>query len=410
MLEKAERNKVFREGWHGALALRGDRRVGAFLLTTPALSGVPRAAGEGQGQGRHPDRGGIGVLPPLRGGALDRRAIRPRGGHRAAAAQGPASPDREGQGPHGAARQGFSRRGRADRGHEAAQEGPRDLRLDRRGGDGRALRQRPLPHHPRFSRDGRRHRRPQGDRRAAARGPAPVGGSGPSQGRRGREGPREDRPVGLPRPRDAVELRGQDPLRARLGHQAQSPRRAPRAPGACSSPARRLASPPRRSSPSPGPAGTSRTPPSTSGPPAGGFGHVFRHHPQALRSLFWLFFAAYNLLTLFQYLHLRSYGRDCGKNVTRTTQPPHRRDARRTRLLASPGTAAEHAPDPREMGRAAAPATRPAHVVPRTRRRGPRAKTHRPSPAQPTDLLPQKHNTPRGTPSPPPQPPFMRNP
>jgi hypothetical protein len=46
--------------------------------------------------------------------------------------------------------------------------------------------------------------------------------------------------------------------------------------------------------------------------------HVFRHHPQALRSLFWLFFAAYNLLTLFQYLHLRSYGRDCGKRVTHT--------------------------------------------------------------------------------------------
>jgi hypothetical protein len=46
--------------------------------------------------------------------------------------------------------------------------------------------------------------------------------------------------------------------------------------------------------------------------------HVFRHHPQALRSLFWLFLAAYNLLTLFQYLQLRSYGRDCGKDVTHT--------------------------------------------------------------------------------------------
>jgi hypothetical protein len=46
--------------------------------------------------------------------------------------------------------------------------------------------------------------------------------------------------------------------------------------------------------------------------------HVFRHHPDALRSLFWLFLAAYDLLTLFQYLHLRSYGRDCGKDVTRT--------------------------------------------------------------------------------------------
>jgi hypothetical protein len=48
-------------------------------------------------------------------------------------------------------------------------------------------------------------------------------------------------------------------------------------------------------------------------------GHVFRHHPDALRSLFWLFLAAYDLLTLFQYLQVRSYGRDCGKNVTRTT-------------------------------------------------------------------------------------------
>jgi hypothetical protein len=47
-------------------------------------------------------------------------------------------------------------------------------------------------------------------------------------------------------------------------------------------------------------------------------GRVFRHHPDALRSLFWLFLAAYDLLTLFPYLQLRSYGRDCGKNVTRT--------------------------------------------------------------------------------------------
>jgi Transposase DDE domain len=47
-------------------------------------------------------------------------------------------------------------------------------------------------------------------------------------------------------------------------------------------------------------------------------GHVFRHHPVALRSLFWLFLTGYDLLTLFQYLQLRSYGRDCGKHVTRT--------------------------------------------------------------------------------------------
>ena len=35
-------------------------------------------------------------------------------------------------------------------------------------------------------------------------------------------------------------------------------------------------------------------------------------------ALFWLFFAAFNLLTLFLYCQLRSYGRDRGKDVTRT--------------------------------------------------------------------------------------------
>jgi hypothetical protein len=47
-------------------------------------------------------------------------------------------------------------------------------------------------------------------------------------------------------------------------------------------------------------------------------GHVFTHHPNAIRALFWLFFAAYNLLTLFLYCQLRCYGRDRGKDVTRT--------------------------------------------------------------------------------------------
>jgi hypothetical protein len=48
------------------------------------------------------------------------------------------------------------------------------------------------------------------------------------------------------------------------------------------------------------------------------FDHVFSHHANAIRALFWLFFAAYNLLTLFLYCQLRSYGRDRGKNVTHT--------------------------------------------------------------------------------------------
>jgi hypothetical protein len=48
------------------------------------------------------------------------------------------------------------------------------------------------------------------------------------------------------------------------------------------------------------------------------FDHVFVHHGDGIRALYWLFFAAYNLLTLFLYRQLRSYGRDRGKDVTRT--------------------------------------------------------------------------------------------
>ena len=47
------------------------------------------------------------------------------------------------------------------------------------------------------------------------------------------------------------------------------------------------------------------------------FDHVFLHHPNGLRALFWLFFAAFNLLTLFLYTQLKSYGRDA-TDVTRT--------------------------------------------------------------------------------------------
>jgi hypothetical protein len=48
------------------------------------------------------------------------------------------------------------------------------------------------------------------------------------------------------------------------------------------------------------------------------FGHVFVHDADAMQALFWLFFAAFNLLTLFLYRQLRCYGRDRGKDVTRT--------------------------------------------------------------------------------------------
>jgi hypothetical protein len=48
------------------------------------------------------------------------------------------------------------------------------------------------------------------------------------------------------------------------------------------------------------------------------FGHVFTHNANAIHALFWLFFAAFNLLTLFLYCQLRCYGRDRGKHVNRT--------------------------------------------------------------------------------------------
>ncbi len=48
------------------------------------------------------------------------------------------------------------------------------------------------------------------------------------------------------------------------------------------------------------------------------FRHVFRHTGNAVTALFWYFFAAYDLLTLFLYRQLRCYGRDRGKDKTRT--------------------------------------------------------------------------------------------
>jgi hypothetical protein len=48
------------------------------------------------------------------------------------------------------------------------------------------------------------------------------------------------------------------------------------------------------------------------------FDHVFVHDGHGILAIFWLFFAAFNLLTLFLYRQLRCYGRDRGKDVTRT--------------------------------------------------------------------------------------------
>jgi hypothetical protein len=48
------------------------------------------------------------------------------------------------------------------------------------------------------------------------------------------------------------------------------------------------------------------------------FAHVFVHDANGIQALYWLFFAAFNLLTLFLYRQVRCYGRDRGKDVTRT--------------------------------------------------------------------------------------------
>jgi len=48
------------------------------------------------------------------------------------------------------------------------------------------------------------------------------------------------------------------------------------------------------------------------------FDHVFTHSPDAISALFWIFLLGFNLLQLFLYRKLCSYGRDRGKDVTRT--------------------------------------------------------------------------------------------
>jgi len=48
------------------------------------------------------------------------------------------------------------------------------------------------------------------------------------------------------------------------------------------------------------------------------FAHVFTHDSNALPALFWIFFLAFNLLQLFLYRHLGGYARDRGKDVTKT--------------------------------------------------------------------------------------------
>jgi hypothetical protein len=48
------------------------------------------------------------------------------------------------------------------------------------------------------------------------------------------------------------------------------------------------------------------------------FAHVFVHDANGMLALYGLFFAAFNLLTLFLYRQVRCYGRDRGKQVTHT--------------------------------------------------------------------------------------------
>jgi hypothetical protein len=48
------------------------------------------------------------------------------------------------------------------------------------------------------------------------------------------------------------------------------------------------------------------------------FDHVFTHGRDAIPALFWIFMLAFNMMQMFLYRHLCSYGRDRGAHVTRT--------------------------------------------------------------------------------------------
>jgi len=67
------------------------------------------------------------------------------------------------------------------------------------------------------------------------------------------------------------------------------------------------------------------------------FEHVFVHNDHGIEAIYWLFFAAFDLLTLFMYQQLRSYGRDRGSDVTQTiTRLIKEMDDDRARLASSP--------------------------------------------------------------------------
>jgi len=101
------------------------------------------------------------------------------------------------------------------------------------------------------------------------------------------------------------------------------------------------------------------------------FGHVFTHNANAIRALFWLFFGAFNLLTLFLYCQLRRYGRDRGRNVNRTIS---RLGHEMLDELARLGSDTELSRRRTARTRAArTPLHRPARVGPRPRRRGTRS-------------------------------------
>jgi hypothetical protein len=133
------------------------------------------------------------------------------------------------------------------------------------------------------------------------------------------------------------------------------------------------------------------------------FNHVFVHDARGIQALYWLFFAAFNLLALFLYCRLRSYGRDRGKDVTRTISRlvDEMRDDPGALSLPDPTTRSESTPEPLAKGRADAPATRPAHQCPAGRRGShntQRDSGHKKVQA-PCPLIPQ-HHAPASYPSP----------
>lgn len=163
MLQKAERNKVFREGWHGALryvAIDGwepfcsrHRHCPECLVRRVTVKSRDDKTIGVELEYYH--RYAVALLIDERFDLMvDIEPVLPKDLRPLIV---------KGKGPTARLVKASLDEG-DDGGHEADQEGQAHLLLDRRRGRGRPIRQRSFPQHSRLSRSGRRHHRPQRER------------------------------------------------------------------------------------------------------------------------------------------------------------------------------------------------------------------------------------------------------